>query len=83
MAVYEPVSYTHLDVYKRQVLGRDHMRPERIKRCPPGLGDDYAGGPAVTGISLTPDQPIALQLVQRAAEGRLLDHCLLYTSRCV
>ena len=30
---YIPVSYTHLDVYKRQVWGEGHGTPERDRRC--------------------------------------------------
>ena len=42
---YEPVSYTHLDVYKRQPHGRGSRRgsargtpPAGVRRCPPAAG---------------------------------------------
>ena len=69
----EPVSYTHLDVYKRQAFGRNH-RPsvyskehftymqihQLVLRREPSLMSHKIT--AVTGINKT---------------------CLLYTSRCV
>ena len=37
MLVLEPVSYTHLDVYKRQPAGRKTGQPgDRLSFCPPG-----------------------------------------------
>ena len=38
----ETVSYTHLDVYKRQVLGRAARRP-RLVRLPQADGGSHAG----------------------------------------
>ena len=76
------VSYTHLDVYKRQLLGLDavfQINPQRNftgffwlpLREPPfdALGDGFFG----------------VGFAQRFAAGEppLSGRCLLYTSRCV
>ena len=63
----QAVSYTHLDVYKRQGYG---LRPLASGRCPPA---DHAGCPD----SFSCEMPHYFFCM------RLLLPCLLYTSRCV
>ena len=64
----EPVSYTHLDVYKRQV--KDDLQASR------GIAADLtASNLAVVGDA---------HLIRHIFIGELLlGLCLLYTSRCV
>ena len=69
---HAPVSYTHLDVYKRQVLQN--------------AGSTYGGnsppvhGPAWTMDIWPPRCFVSLQRMRHNAKGGA---CLLYTSRCV
>ena len=66
----EPVSYTHLDVYKRQHfkhIGHTLFNDER-----------YEGHQILRGVNL----PKYKQFVKNVFEV-LPRHCLLYTSRCV
>ncbi|WP_141755270.1 hypothetical protein [Burkholderia plantarii] len=66
---FATVSYTHLDVYKRQgqmeQVRRGQRRVHRIE-----LRDAERAG-------------ILVQAVDRARRGRRIRDCLLYTSRCV
>ena len=79
-----PVSYTHLDVYKRQVSARDrvrcpvHGRRARHQRAalPGGVGGRV---PPVRGVAREA-QP---RRQQRLPLHRHARACLLYTSRCV
>ena len=76
MAASRPVSYTHLDVYKRQV-----KKGEVI----PATGHDYKDGKCThcggTDPNYKPEQPG----VKTGDESHLALYlaCLLYTSRCV
>ena len=68
-AEYQPVSYTHLDVYKRQFI--------RSVQVPDGF--DVADNEIVKRLSagdlvITSDLPLAAEVIE---------NCLLYTSRCV
>ena len=91
---HDPVSYTHLDVYKRQV----HMEP---------AGDDNQGavfiaklGQAFVSACKSPHQHLFLRplpCMERHGHDKLINSnpsqtrniiehlnvCLLYTSRCV
>ena len=84
------VSYTHLDVYKRQVLERarqivtgllrrfEHHESLRLdQRVDVRPADD--GRFEHVGMALQH----ALDLERRDVHARDLEHCLLYTSRCV
>ena len=68
---YGPVSYTHLDVYKRQVLDRAGNADGDIEL----RGDDFAG---------LAHLPI-VRCIARIDSGAAGTNggCLLYTSRCV
>ena len=95
-AYVEPVSYTHLDVYKRQVYrmcqGQDQLTPEErpfVNCMPP-----WAWTPPNVFISLPGDvtktetPEFLKQVTLRTIEENYNDHlhiytCLLYTSRCV
>ena len=78
--VLRPVSYTHLDVYKRQVLSQIRtlvsVLPSNNEEdlsevdCTDDLNRMCAGIEGYTG-----DTAAALQMIS--------DNCLLYTSRCV
>ena len=82
-----PVSYTHLDVYKRQEGLRDHGRP-----CCGGTG--ARGGQelirSVSGPTRRdgPHGGLGDPAAEVGQRGDVLDQrddggCLLYTSRCV
>ena len=88
-----PVSYTHLDVYKRQVVGQ--ARLERIvagyqQFAGTALGAYGKDGLEVAHAGLRPqaqnfhiehlDAGIAQTLLGPCTQGGI---CLLYTSRCV
>ena len=79
MFVFFPVSYTHLDVYKRQVHGLDLKTK---------VGARVAQQREVTAASsakaevVTDDQMAYAQRADQHA-GDELCGCLLYTSRCV
>ena len=64
-----PVSYTHLDVYKRQGFTRDGAKEAIIAR----------GGKAAGSVSKNTDWVI----VGPGAGSKEAKACLLYTSRCV
>ena len=70
-----PVSYTHLDVYKRQEQGL-HV-PEK--------GKTFAGEVREETVAWSKD---TYQLLKQAEQGKVKSYvqdiaCLLYTSRCV
>ena len=81
-----PVSYTHLDVYKRQPLGAIDRSRMNVKGSSLAAGHPFAatGGRIVANLA---------KLLSVAGEGRGLISicaaggqgvtCLLYTSRCV
>ena len=82
-AAAAPVSYTHLDVYKRQGQGAADrlLRPvdvgDPVGDAPQGLGDEF--GVPLDRVDLGADLFGGLG----GLPGQLLDLCLLYTSRCV
>ena len=80
--VLTPVSYTHLDVYKRQVAQRVSM----IKEANPDAKEEAIPVELVTvsGSGLDPHiSPAAAEYqVPRLAKSNDMT-CLLYTSRCV
>ena len=80
-----PVSYTHLDVYKRQVESRQNKRPQ--------LSDLRDSG-CLTGDTLVTLADSGQRVAMRDLAGRqgfdvwalnpaTYQICLLYTSRCV
>ena len=82
--IFESVSYTHLDVYKRQVVARAR-RIQRFLSQPFHVAETFTGTPGVY---------VKLEATVKAFKGILngdYDHlaeddfyiCLLYTSRCV
>ena len=46
--IEKPVSYTHLDVYKRQVLGRHGFLEGKTATCFPGFERDFRGAAEYT-----------------------------------
>ena len=66
----DPVSYTHLDVYKRQVQA---------------VSPYY--NPTIEEVSTVPNIKSAKKRVKVAAaktlQNKMINSCLLYTSRCV
>ena len=84
-----PVSYTHLDVYKRQVLIHDGARPlvdneilvrsmhtvEKEKAC-------VAGMPVKDTIKVSDELGYSANTPDRKSLWQI-QTCLLYTSRCV
>ena len=93
------VSYTHLDVYKRQrgelvdgrtdglALGVDNRGSVGQQRCRVAAVTGRRGGGvhgALEGVDgLLGRLELAVELVGVVAEGAQIDGCLLYTSRCV
>ena len=77
-----PVSYTHLDVYKRQELTRPNT--VRVRTWERGAGPTMACG---TGACATAVVLNELGLTGPAVDIQLeagrMHICLLYTSRCV
>ena len=70
--IASPVSYTHLDVYKRQTPSSLRARPAR------------RGAPWMTCSSMYKwKSTAACCRIASATSARLLYCCLLYTSRCV
>ena len=82
----EPVSYTHLDVYKRQVERFAHLLVEPESRT---NAADAVIGQLLAVIIETQPHPVGgceKRLGNGIAAHHLgteLDACLLYTSRCV
>ena len=77
-----PVSYTHLDVYKRQVQG-----PLRVVEGPLGL-DHLLGRPLrvdwdAEGYEGVVSSTIKKYNAQIHTQSAVYCICLLYTSRCV
>ena len=94
--MFIPVSYTHLDVYKRQVLV--HVKTKKGKgykpaeQCPDkyhGIGsfDLKTGLPKSQGPAPSFTEVLGKAVVDLAAEHpnmvAITAACLLYTSRCV
>ena len=78
---YTPVSYTHLDVYKRQ----DWRRHRNLVCLPTGSG---LSAVQATGAVRRKDHRLRLtgeqaSVIQRKRSVQDLLRCLLYTSRCV
>ena len=65
---YNPVSYTHLDVYKRQAQN------SLVSTSAPLLGTTGPGGRR---------RPLPFAAQQQPQRGQQQYTCLLYTSRCV
>ena len=78
VAAPRPVSYTHLDVYKRQA----QVLPIAVER---EASDDLPGGDALLVLDYHRHFTHALAFVPFGAliAALLLWPCLLYTSRCV
>ena len=74
MKRYRPVSYTHLDVYKRQVLAL--LFAETWER------NDYPNFLPVLNLFLQETYELNNGLRRRRG-AEALSACLLYTSRCV
>ena len=74
-----PVSYTHLDVYKRQVY--PIYRAERKEQFEQLLRADRRNSYYTEFLPIDPDK--AEQDLRDVLAHGLMDDCLLYTSRCV
>ena len=85
--IYGPVSYTHLDVYKRQGPTRAQVQAELQQAKVSGqytFGEEGYPAAIASKSSLTAQQ-VQEQLAQakNAGEDTFGNICLLYTSRCV
>ena len=85
MPLTTPVSYTHLDVYKRQseTCAFDLLEAEYLREVLPGEmvvvdGDKVVSRP-LNNAGKVPVRQCIFELVYFARP----DSCLLYTSRCV
>ena len=83
-AVYTAVSYTHLDVYKRQVLHRNDGWQETVQLdgVADGVNEDYESGERAPDPNPPSDKRIwnySWKYLPRVDAN----NCLLYTSRCV
>ena len=86
---FVPVSYTHLDVYKRQLPLRRREGAHRGIGGGPGevalvqtaMAEPDAG--TIPNEELDPGAPMIVKGVGAAVAGRTAQTCLLYTSRCV
>ena len=76
---YKPVSYTHLDVYKRQIRYRTETStdPETGETTTEEVPYEYY----ILNVKLT-NKPIS-ELAEKLLTPEQLEICLLYTSRCV
>ena len=81
-----PVSYTHLDVYKRQVQDsmEKQMRAERDKRAAVLTAEGVKQSAILTAQG---EKEAQILRAEGSAQARVLEAqgqaCLLYTSRCV
>ena len=94
---FTPVSYTHLDVYKRQVLARIEGEPfDLIEALAEVIAADVLSLPGVEAVDVVvhkPQAPVGVPVTDVRVEIRrergtrvviaLGSNCLLYTSRCV
>ena len=89
----EPVSYTHLDVYKRQLYllqsgvpapYRDHDKPPESKYADleEFLKEFQLRMPPWEKVK-PKDFRALLEKIRERPDATLLESCLLYTSRCV
>ena len=72
----DPVSYTHLDVYKRQITNRQ-IEAARIAMT------RYMKRGGKVYITIFPDKPITKKPAETRMGSGKGNPCLLYTSRCV
>ena len=86
----EPVSYTHLDVYKRQVLLPKYIvKPFLDDLCQPFsllrrlIVKDLAAGNLLLVIAVLVDADHQIRAAFLDDPAPLPHICLLYTSRCV
>ena len=92
---FEPVSYTHLDVYKRQVLSDVRARADALAQRF-GEGDydmvaivtyDRTATVTADALWLRKAPSTSAATLDKLAKGThlsvLSEDCLLYTSRCV
>ena len=79
-----PVSYTHLDVYKRQIQNTKTLRIAAVAGGAPNYQKDLATG-AWSGIMIDLANNLATKLGAKLeiTETTWGNACLLYTSRCV
>ena len=75
----QPVSYTHLDVYKRQV----YPVIEGTRDDQPELDFSHDDPDAGLASPPTPARKTARPAVRKGKTAELFPNCLLYTSRCV
>ena len=75
--VLEAVSYTHLDVYKRQTKARARSAVEELERRIPDLD-----APVTIHVNGCPNSCARFQVADIGLKGLVMT-CLLYTSRCV
>ena len=76
MAKPRAVSYTHLDVYKRQIIRFDKATDAGALGLAIGLDVDFLAPGRLNLSAFSLEDPTDLLTLQS-------DSCLLYTSRCV
>ena len=75
--IFLPVSYTHLDVYKRQLL-LHAMETASADSMPEGVERQGIGTPATRAAII--EKLVQKGFLERKGSKKT---CLLYTSRCV
>ena len=76
MELLEPVSYTHLDVYKRQII-------DRVTKHGNAIGARGTKSGIVKLDRLNALGAYSLHCATSELDDATLGTCLLYTSRCV
>ena len=74
LADMEPVSYTHLDVYKRQAMSRERVLKTYVNEVKKNY--DYVLIDCMPSLGM-------ITINALAAADSVIIPCLLYTSRCV